>query len=230
MQLIQPQAVTVITPVSHGQATRYLHATRRMIVAPAPMAGAAAGFATVIHAPVAVSLALILLACAAPLGVISIPMAVIVVSAARVVTVAAGVSIRPVTVRAAVTQRPEAGARRRKGLLGSTVTKPDPGRLQGRRDLTRMGRRRPGARRGHGLPGGLHHLRERRNGVPGNEQDVGISRRHRRRPAPAAQLLLGRQPDRGRTRHGRDQHMRPGRASPQQRPGQVHRSAPSRHA
>jgi hypothetical protein len=174
-----------------------------MIVAPAPMA--AAGFVTVIHSPVAVSLALIVLACAAaPRGVFSIPMAVIVVSAARVVTVVAGVSIRPMAVRAAVIQPLAAGARRRKGLLGGPVTQPDPGRLQGRRDLTGMGRRRPGARRGHGLPGGLHHLRERRNGVPGNEQDVGVRRRHSRRPAPAAQLLLGRQPDCGRTRHGRD--------------------------
>ena len=76
MQLIQPQAVTVIAPVSHGKAARYLHVTRPMIVA-------AAGFVTVIHAPVAVSLALILLACAAvPVGVIFIPGAVIVVSAA----------------------------------------------------------------------------------------------------------------------------------------------------
>ena len=84
MQLIQPQAVTVIAPVSHGKATRYLHATRPMIVATAAMAvAAAAGFVTVIHAPVAVSLALILLACAAaPMGVIFIPVAVIVVSAA----------------------------------------------------------------------------------------------------------------------------------------------------
>src|SRR6266704_3878269 len=132
MQLIQPQAVTVIAPVSHGQATRYLHATRPMIVAPAAMAVAAAGFVTVIHAPVAVSLALILLACAAaPMGVIFIPMAVIVVSAARVVTVVAGVSIRPA-----------AGARHRKGLLGSPVTKPDPGRIQGRHDPTGTGRRR----------------------------------------------------------------------------------------
>jgi hypothetical protein len=204
MQLIQPQAVTVIAPVSHGKAARYLHVTRRMIVATAAMAVAAAGFVTVIHASVAVSLALILLACAAPMGVIFIPVAVIVVSAARVVTAVAGVGIRPVAVRAGVMQRAAAGARRRKGLLGGPVTKPDPGRLQGRRDLTGMGRRRPGARRGHGLPGGLHHLRERRNGVPGNEQDVGVRRRHSRRPAPAAQLLLGRQPDCGRTRHGRD--------------------------
>src|SRR6266516_654206 len=231
MQLIQPQAVTVIAPVSHGKAARYLHATRPMIVAPVAMAVAAAVFVTVIHASVAASLALILLACdAAPMGVIFISMAVIVVSAARVVTVVAGVSIRPVAVRAAVMQRAAAGARRRKGLLGGPVTKPDAGRLQGRRDLIGTGRRRPGARRGHGLPGNLHRLRERRNGVPGNQQDVGVRRRHSRGPAPAAQLLLSRQADCGRTGHGRDQHMWPGRAGPQQRPGQAHRRAPSRHA
>jgi hypothetical protein len=63
---------------------------------------------------------------------------------------------------------------------------------------------------------------ERRNGVSGDEQHIRVGRRHRGRPAPAAQLLLSRQAHRRAARHRDRQHVQPGCPGAQQRPGQVH--------
>ncbi len=88
----------------------------------------------------------------------------------------------------------------------------------------------PGARCGHVPPQPLQWRPQLREVGTGHEEEIGLRRSGRLRPVARSQQSLGGQPDRRPARHGRQQHVRSRRGDTQGQAGQVHRSAPSRHA
>jgi hypothetical protein len=104
------------------------------------------------------------------------------------------------------------------------------GRVQARADVGRRPHLDPGPRRRDLLPHRVDHRRELGAGCACDGQDVGVGRPGRDRPAEAGERGLEREPHVGGAWHGHDENVRAPGGHPEQERGQVHRSAPSRHA
>jgi hypothetical protein len=116
------------------------------------------------------------------------------------------------------------------GALVFGVGQERSGRIQALADVRRHRHLDPGPRRRDLLPHSVDHHRELGPGRTGDGQDIGIGRPGRDRPASAGERGLEREPHVGGAGHGHDEDVRSPGGHPEQERGQVHRSAPSRHA
>jgi hypothetical protein len=229
MQPVQPEPVPVIALVRHRQPPHRAGAHVHMHAA--HLHGGHVPVITVHHSGIAAHLSRVAVAHLAVVPAVTIHMGVVPVDhLAAVHLVMVSAAARRLVGLAAVAQQAAARADRGQRPLGIPVGESHPGLLQGPWNLGGTGGRRLGTRCGHGLPGTRHRCGHRGDRDPADQEDVGVRGRHGLRPAPAAQVIFGGQADGGGTWHGDGQHVRPGRPGPQQHPGQVHRSAPSRHA